>query len=497
MTAVRKRWLVLGGLLLFYSWFVHFWPTFHAANESIRLYFVSSVVDHGTPAVDEVLERYGGRNVDRAEFEGHSYLDKAPGLSFAVMPLYWVLTRLGMSTEFVDLPALYHLLLIFGVAIPAVLGVYWVHGIVLEQTEGDDRAAWTAALVLGLATPYALYATLFFGHTPAAVLGIGSLYYLRRDMFVTAGALAGAMVLVDTATCVLATILGLYAGIKTRRLECMIRFGLGGIPFVGAQLAYNTWLFGEPFRFAYSYKAAADLAAIHEQGFMGFRLPSAEALVGLSVGPMRGLFYHAPVLLIGLLAFRRARFLAVAVGVYFLWIACFVDWPAGASYGPRHLVVLAPLLAVGVGLALHGDPRLRWVVPGLAVASFAATWAMIATFPYAPGGFDAPLVQLGFPMVAERHFSPTLFGLPALASLLVIGGIVAVLKPSRRTLLAGLAGVVLIAAAVLARPEDSRMSLGSRCFVECLTEHPETGKALCEEASGRWVERACVCRLPR
>ena len=88
-------------------------------------------------------------------------------------------------------------------------------------------------------------------------------------------------------------------------------------------------------------------------------------------------------------------------------------------------------------------------------------------------------------------------GRPALASLLVIGGIVAVLKPSRRTLLAGLAGVVLIAAAVLARPEDSRMSLGSRCFVECLTEHPETGKALCEEASGRWVERACVCRLPR
>lgn len=517
----RRTWLVLCAVFALYAWFVHFWPTFHAANESIRLYFVQAVVDHGSASVDPVMEEYRNGNCDRAEYQGRSYLDKAPGLSFAVMPAYWALTRVfGMSTDFPDLPRLSHLLLLFGVAFPAVIGVWLVRRIVLDWT-GDERAAWTAALVLGLATPYALYATLFFGHTPAAVLGIASFYLLLRERPGLAGAMAGGMVLVDTATAMLALVLGMYAGLRRRRPEDLLWFGLGGIPFVGVQLAYNTVLFDDPLSFAYRYKASSDLAAIHEQGVFGFSIPSWDAVLGLTAGAYRGLFFHAPVLLAGLVGLapdkgaeapverrRDRRALAAVLLVYFLWIAAFVDWPAGASYAPRHLVVLTPFLAVGVGLAVARPAVwrwLRWVLPGLALASFAVTWAMIATFPYAPGSLDAPVAQLAFPMLFEGHLAPSLgdrWGvLPGAWSLLAVAALTAAilvaLRVPLRLLGVGLAGLALVWAIASVRPEETRKSLGSRAFVECLMDHPETGRGICEEHGGRWVDRACACRWPR
>ncbi len=122
---------------------------------------------------------------------------------------------------------------------------------------------------------------------------------------------------------------------------------------------------------------------------------------------------------------------------------------------------------------------------------------MIATFPYALGGLESPLVQLAFPMVAELHFSPTILGLPALLTLLLVAGIVAVFRPSRQTLLAGVLGVVLVAAAAMARPDPTRLSIMGRCAVESLMDHPETAQAICEEAEGRWHARPGVCALPR
>ncbi|HIA01703.1 MAG TPA: hypothetical protein EYN66_07300, partial [Myxococcales bacterium] len=172
--------IIFAALFSLYGYFIHFWPTFHAANESIRLYFVQSVVEHGQAELDPVMDRYKTRNVDAAKKDGHYYLDKAPGLSLWVIPFYWVINKLGVSTDFVDLPLLYHLLHLFGVVFPALLGLWWVRGLVFSWT-GNERGADAAVVVLGLATPFAVYATLFFGHAPAAALAIGSLFYLEKE----------------------------------------------------------------------------------------------------------------------------------------------------------------------------------------------------------------------------------------------------------------------------------------------------------------------------
>lgn len=488
-------WLIV---FLFLAWWVHFWPTFHAANEAIRLYFVQAVVDHGTPVIDEPMKRYRQKNSDRAEFEGESYMDKAPGLSYLAMPVYWVATRvLDMSTEFPDLPKLMHLLLLFGVVIPAVFGAWCVRRLVLAETH-NDTAAWFAAIGTAIATPYALYGTLFFGHTPAAACAIASVWASRRNVYV-AGAFAGGMVFIDTATCVLATAIGIWVGVRNRSFRNVLEFGVGGLPFIAAQLAYNTWLFGEPHHFAYSYKASADLKAIHDKGLFGFDIPRWDALWGLTFGGMRGLFFHSPVLLLALLGGRKAVGLLLICAAHFLWIACFVDWPAGASYGPRHLVPIVPLLMVCAGQAVARILGLRWVSAPLLVFSAALTLAVIATFPYAPGAFDIPLVQQGLPMFVERHFSPNVMGLEGVAALvfplLALVALAALLVGKQRRVWAlGLGGVLLFGLTLLYQPRLTDKQLRSRAFAEALMGHPETGKTLCEDRDGmRWAERAWQC----
>ena len=500
MTRQRIIW---GLLFVALGWFVHFWPTFHTANESIRFYFVQAVVDHGVDTIDPVRTAYGMNNVDRAEFEGRGYLDKAPGLSFTVMPLYWVLTRLGMSTDFTALPPLYYLLHLTSVVVLAVFGIRWTYLLILRWTD-NENSAWTGALVLGLCTPFTLYSTLFFGHGPAAALAIGSLWYLESERPGWAGALAGAMVLVDTPTAILATALGIWTGVRKRDARAMLVFGLAGMPFVTVQLAYNTWLFGGPFTFAYSMKATGDLAAIHSQGIYGFDLPRLGAIWGLLMGAKRGLFFHAPVLLLGLFCWRDKKQLLVIAGIYFLWIASFVDWPAGDSYLPRHLVPLTPFLAVGVGLTVASKHWARYVAAPLTVVAFAMVWAPLTTFPYAFQAFDMPVIELALPMLYEGHFSPTVgqwLGIPAAWSaglvLVFVAAIVLLLKPTPRILGAAVAGVVLLGLLLLAKPEQTNAKVRSRMGAECLLGYDDTAEKVCVDAGGRYLAGRCACVLKK
>ena len=81
-----RETLLFVALLLAWAWFVHFRADVHTANEAARTYFVQAVVDHGTSAVDPVLEHYGFGNSDVVGFGGRRYMDKAPGLTTSELP---------------------------------------------------------------------------------------------------------------------------------------------------------------------------------------------------------------------------------------------------------------------------------------------------------------------------------------------------------------------------------------------------------------------------
>ncbi|MEC8023675.1 MAG: hypothetical protein VX223_07035 [Myxococcota bacterium] len=498
-TTVRRSLFCTVFLLL--SYWVHFWPTFHAANESIRLYFVQAVVDYGSASVDEPRQRYGMTNVDKAHYQGHDYMDKAPGLSLLVIPVYWIATRIfGMSTEFSDLPNLSYLLLLFGVVIPGTLGAYAVYRVIQSRagpSKPVEEAALFGAIIVGLASPYALYCTLFFGHGPAAALGAMSIAMLNRQRYL-AGMLAGAMVLVDTPAAVLAFGLGIWVLIRTRSLRAMIEFGIGGIPPIAIQLAYNTWLFDSPFTFAYAHKASGDLATIHAQGLFGFSIPTIERLYGLSFGSERGLFFHAPVLLLAFFGGPRAKPFLVLSLVYFLWIAAFVDWQAGASYAPRHLTPVVPLLAIAAALSLLQQPKLRVIAPALLVYSALVTFSMISTFPYAMIPFDAPILEQALPMLGSGAISPNILGLTSYMALLPPIGLAVLLcglLSVRRSLLAGFVGLacfLMLAAAPV--PLTTAAKIDSLTRATAFNGYAPVAKNICHSHNGyRWIERAWAC----
>lgn len=81
-----------------------------------------------------------------------------------------------------------------------------------------------------------------------------------------------------------------------------------------------------------------------------FVTPLLEGLRGLLLSPGRSLFLFAPIALLGILAARRlpapALLLCLATPlVHVLVIARWHSWPGGASWGPRLLLPVLPLLA--------------------------------------------------------------------------------------------------------------------------------------------------------
>lgn len=431
----------MGLIGLCMAWYVHAWPHLHTANESIRLYFIQAVVETGRPELDVITRLHGSVPVDRSEYGGHIYMDKAPGLSFAALPLYPLLRALHPEVRRADFWLLGYLGCLL-VLVPSLLAALWAAGRWLLQVGERLEMTRITLLAIGLASPVFVYATLFFGHGMAAALvalaffvlagspGDGPATMARR---VVAGLCAGAAGFVDTPVFILAAMLCLYALARLpeatvrQRLQSALPFIAGVAAFSLLQLIYNAWVLGHPLRFTYHFKGDAQLAAIIDSGFFGFRPPSLEALGGTWLGARRGLLYHAPWLALAIAghvqaAFGRdtparlrrdARWLLGVSAVYALFVSGFVDWRAGDSVGARHLLPIVPLLGVGLGGGLRWlqgstpDSLRRDAARGAAGLGVAIGVVMAAlpvmTFPYHFEQIDFPVLELNLPLLLFFH----------------------------------------------------------------------------------------------
>ncbi len=417
------------------AWYVHFWPHMHTANESIRLYFAQAVAETGRPELDAITDLHRSVPVDRSEYEGHIYMDKAPGLSFLAIPIYAAMVWLHPEVRHDELWLVGYVCCLLLLVVPLLLGIAAL-GRWLRLGGASEREAGVAMLAAGLASPLFVYATLLFGHGLAAALVMMATFWLRPDgdraargvrLRFGAGLLAGLAGFVDTPVFILAALLCLFVLARSPQSTLAGRLK-HAMPFIGgvaiwalAQFAYNHWSLGHPLRFTYQYKGNAELAAIIDSGFFGFRPPSLEALFGIWLSPARGLLYHAPWLVVALLglgvvawrgegALRRdAAWLLGIIIAYSMLVAGFVDWRAGDSVGPRHLMPIVGLLAAGFvdGVrVIVARCRSGWqqdVAQGAVVASiiigvvFAALPVM--TFPYHFHQLDFPVLELSLPLL--------------------------------------------------------------------------------------------------
>ncbi|HEU4582404.1 MAG TPA: hypothetical protein VFS67_29305 [Polyangiaceae bacterium] len=402
-------------------------------NPVSRFDLTRSVVERSSFAIDPYVDNTG----DRAHRGEHWYSDKAPLAALLAVPAYqayhWmersrgkapayqVVAKAGEAPQRVTVNRSFQrALYVCSLSTAALAGVgvgLALFELLRRRLSIPTALAGSAAAVL--ATPLFPYATSFYGHAVAAgfltiavalldTWGAGApsstLELPSRRRALLAGLCLGTSIgceylsFVPAAALSLVFALGFVLSSRDRgralqrcASELLVPMGVGALGPVLIIAGYHWACFGAPWRTGYSFVVDPKFAAGHASGLLGIRLPSAAALWGLSFGRLRGLFYIAPLalaLLVGLVARARSRDRAALAGAcafvaLLLVNSSYYMWWGGAAAGPRHLVPVLGLLALGVPW-LWQRAWLRSVCGALALVSLFNMIAIAAV------GLEAP-----------------------------------------------------------------------------------------------------------
>jgi hypothetical protein len=255
------------------------------------------------------------------------------------------------------------------------------------------RAAFLASVGLGLGTSmWATASQMLWQHGPVALgIAAGVFFLTDPERSIHSAILSGlayslAIASRPTAAFFWMAAIGALLLERTPLRQRFIRaawFAAAGIPAVLFSFAFNLYWYSTPLG-GYSL-------AVHDLAWSD--LPKGAA--GLLLSPNRGLFIFTPIALLGIIglvrSFRRLReephlpMLAIAAMAHFLLISGYAEWIGGWSFGPRYMVDVLPILALGAGLEL---PRLG---RGAAVAlGIALVWSVLVQW---NGAFCYPASQ--------------------------------------------------------------------------------------------------------
>jgi len=405
---MRTRVLLFAFVWLSCTWFGS-WAL--NPNNATRLFAASALVEHGDARIDE----YRDLTIDRADFGGHVYLDKAPGMTLLALPATMVAEHI--STRPVVPPTIYDRL--FGrwmtlrlrlavVSVSAVLtatAAVALFDLALGLT-ANAGAAMFAAIAFALGTPIWGWSTTVFGHAPVADLFVVAVWAFWRAgmsrptvLAAIGGAALGLAVLIEFQAVLAGSVIALWGAIRLRRAVPLAAAGLAGaVTLLVPLIAYNLIAFGTPFRIG--YEGVSDFPGMHE-GLFGLTSPKLHAVSGIVVGMRRGLVWVAPILLLAPFGLwqlaKRDRGLAITLTagaiVVLMVNASYVYWDGGSSTGPRHAVPAIGLLAIG--LASGWASMIYWWERALAAAllglSVAINLAIAAADIVASGEYRFPL----------------------------------------------------------------------------------------------------------
>ncbi|HLF25342.1 MAG TPA: hypothetical protein VJG32_03305 [Anaerolineae bacterium] len=462
MTAyVRRDALLLFAILLVcYTYFLPRWADW---NQNSRFYLVRAVVEKGTLAIDAYAENTG----DYATINGHTYSDKAPGLSFAAAPIYAVVNaatripaieriiqRLANSPAFADTlnsegtglledkihaalglaASTFVLVMLPSAALGVMLYAF------LAQIGLPRLVCTITPLIYGLATIAFPYSGAFYGHQFVAVLLFAAFYlaFLMRRRRIGArampviGFLLSYAVISEFPAGLIAVAIALYAVYATPDRRWILGAIVVGLPPLVLLGAHNAAIFGAPFKLGYEYSTL--WSAEHSTGFLSLTYPTFQAVWGITLDSYRGLYFIAPILLLawpGLIDFWKARAWRAewvvcgwAIASFFVFNASSVMWQGGYSIGPRYLVPMLPFAAVPLAFGLAMALRRRWsmiVVGMMGLWSLAAVWALTIGGQSYPDYTLNPLFNYALPKLANGDIARNLgmlLGLRGWASLL-------------------------------------------------------------------------------
>jgi hypothetical protein len=425
---MSNRTTAFGIFLLSFAAFAWLAPQPSGWQAVTRLGLVLSIVESGQLDIDRFAERTG----DKAQFNGHYYTDKVPGLSFLAVPVvaaqaFVIKTRGGTfdSSKPEDFERFSQAatIAVNGLISAIAVAVLFVTAIRLAAPR---TAALAAAGTLAFATPFFGWSTAFFAHS---VSGSLLMFIAAAIAFAFAadgrsqppstlfglgvGILLGYTLVVDLTAAPACLLGGVLTLALTARRDAAALFrmasviALGGFLGLLPLLAYNQLAFGSPFTLGYSLIVLIVDFGGMKQGFFGITWPKPGVVVQLLFGLYRGLLPLSPILVlvpVGLYVMWREPRTRIAAGAIFavlcsfLWInASYYYWNGGSSTGPRFLVPMLPLCCLALAFVW---PRASWakiVTLILLAASLILSLICAVAGMRAPAEVSNPLVDFLLP----------------------------------------------------------------------------------------------------
>jgi hypothetical protein len=376
------------------------------------------------------IEPFHEDTVDRAFRDGRWYSDKAPGLSFAAVPVVAAVvaaTGGGSPDELRASPLRFGALTL--VAAPLLNGVATALAacalyLLARRLGRERRQALVAAIAFALATPAWGWASAFYGHALsgalaflAFALAVSRLEEARKALpgWIAVGLLLGYAVLTEYPLVVPAAIVAGIAAVGARRYGATGRVVLGiaagaAGPAI-ALLAYNRAVSGSWWSLPYAQVVGFEGM---RQGFMGVTYPRAEALWGILFSERRGLLWLSPVCAFVPYAFWRARrampslYWGASLGIVLYFVAfnaSYAYWDGGGSTGPRHLTPALAFACLPLAWAWGAERRIRAAMGAALAASFALSWACASTTMTALYTIERPLRDLVLPSLRAGEIS--------------------------------------------------------------------------------------------
>lgn len=409
---------VVLGLLVWFScaWFGSWEGN---PNNATRLFAAISLVEDGDATIDE----FAALTIDKAQFGGLAYLDKAPGMTLMALPaVAFADAATGQRARDVskapgapDMASFLRLRLRLAAASgPAVLtgiAAALLFDLALTLT-GSAAAALVAGVGFALGTPVWGWSTTIFGHAAVASLYVVALWALCRGGwrgFALAGGALGWAVVIEYQAVLAGGVLALFgiwrAWREPRRWTLLVAGTAAGVAALLPLLAYNLVAFGTPFRLG--YQGVVGFEGM-DRGLFGLGWPDPRVLWEVILGPRRGLLWVAPLLWLAPtgLARLRQRDVSWAAGIAALVVllvnAAYFYWDGGNSTGPRHAVPALGLLALGLAPAWAGATRGARIWMGALLALSVAINLLIA----ACDVFAPPTDNWPLHWVWVEHFRP-------------------------------------------------------------------------------------------
>jgi hypothetical protein len=332
-----------------------------------------SLVDTGRWQVTHG-ELYG--DMDVAMAGARKVLGPPPGLAVTLVPVYAVWRALAGAVDSREAFYAFHIFATLVLAaVASSLAVGEVAALAGWLGAARQGCLW-AALLFAFGSPAFLFAARLFKENIAALAVIVAFRLAvtpgPTSRRLTSGLLAGAAGLVAYPAGLFAPALALVVATRDGARRFAV-FTLGALASLAALGAYNTALFGRPWRFAYaSYVNLPEAAPT-----VGWQWPAPSVLLNSLVHQREGLLLYSPFLVLGVIgllrAWRRGRRVEAGVTAAFgvvLWLlsaAWLARFPTAFS-GARYLFAVVPLLAAFAAPVLERAGRsVRWTLGGISV----------------------------------------------------------------------------------------------------------------------------------